>query len=66
MSGFFGSRGGRLMTSGAEGSKASAIAGKMSVMRLSQRICSTSNGSGQPIMIAAKTVTISAKLHENR
>ncbi len=54
------------MTSGADGSKASAIAGKMSVMKLSQRICMTASGSGQPTIIAAKTVMISAKLQENK
>ena len=66
ISGFFGSRGGRIMTSGAEGSSANAMAGKLSVISLSQRICSTPSGSGQPIMIAANTMTSSAKLHENK
>ena len=66
ISGSAGSRGGRLMTSGAEGSSARAIAGKMSVTRFSHRICMTPSGSGQPSMMAAPTVTISAKLQENK
>ena len=40
------------MTSGAEGSSASANAGKMSVIKLSQRICSATSGKGQPIIRA--------------
>ena len=64
--GSFGSRGGRLITSGADGSRASAIAGKTSVIMLSHRTCRGPSGSGQPIMIAANTVAISARLHEKR
>ena len=62
----FGSRGGRFMTSGADGSNASANAGKMSVIKLSHNICRATRGSGQPIMSAINTVRISEKLQESR
>jgi hypothetical protein len=52
------------MTSGAEGSSASANAGKMSVIKLSQRICSATSGKGQPIIRAIKTVRISERLQD--
>ena len=47
-----GSRGGRFITSGAEGSSASASAGNTSVSMFSYRIWSASSGSGQPTMRA--------------
>lgn len=46
--------------------RARATAGNTSVIMLSHKICRAPNGSGQPIMMAAKTVTISEKLQENR
>ena len=51
--------------SGAE-ALAKAIAGKTWVTRFNQRVCKAPSGIGQPSMIAAKTATISARLHEKR
>ena len=64
--GSFGSRGGSFMTPGAEGSSASARAGKTSVTMFSHRIWSGPRGSGQPIMMATKMTRISAVLQEKR
>ena len=66
MSGACGSRGGRSITSSPAGSIASASAGNRSVTMFNQRICNTAIGSGQPSMMAAKTVMISAKLQAKR